>query len=607
MAVTPTPAKLATDTEGQTTPTPKTTVVTTTAKASERDRGGSPTPKKGEKTNNIGSKKESVETEDSKMSSDGEDFDYEDAGFDDDDIVMDEDAYSETSAPIEDDDDDGYNAFDTMEVDKASKKAAWEITYKIKSVQDLQKEQKSQVDKVASLIETDPSTAATLLRHYRWNSEKLSETYWEDPARTLLAAGLSPPSSPSTSTKPLPPNPKRTKSSSSTTRTKSRTGEPFECSICFMDYPADEISTETLSLTCEHRFCKECWRHYLEGKILDEAESGRVQCMQEGCKRIVGEKVVFSLVGEKAADRYRTLLDRTYVDDSPYLKWCPHPECEYAIECRDAPDRKLNQIIPTVKCGCEKEFCFGCAYTRDHRPLVCKYVKLWEKKCADDSETGNWLVANTKECSKCHSTIEKNGGCNHMTCRKCRYEFCWVCLGDWHLHGTSYYQCNRYDDGADNRTSQEKSRASLHRYLHYFNRWANHEQSARLDEQLYQKTERKMEEIQHTSELTWIEVQFVKRAADVLLEARMTLKWTYAMAFYLKKCNSTYIFEDNQANLESAVEDLSGMLEQPIDATTIMKLKTDMVNKTNYVEKRAAIILNDTLQGHYESRWEFSQ
>ena len=69
----------------------------------------------------------------------------------------------------------------------------------------------------------------------------------------------------------------------------------------------------------------------------------------------------------------------------------------------------------------------------------------------------------------------------------------------------------------------------------------------------------------------------------------------------LKKCNSTEIFEDNQANLEQAVEELSGMLEQqPIDATTIMQLKSDMVNKTNYVEKRAGIILSDTLQGHYE-------
>lgn len=68
-----------------------------------------------------------------------------------------------------------------------------------------------------------------------------------------------------------------------------------------------------------------------------------------------------------------------------------------------------------------------CGFSGDHRPLICKYVKLWEKKCADDSETSNWLMANTKECAKCNSTIEKNGGCNHMTCKKCRCEYkSWV-------------------------------------------------------------------------------------------------------------------------------------------------------------------------------------
>lgn len=83
-------------------------------------------------------------------------------------------------------------------------------------------------------------------------------------------------------------------------------------------------------------------------------------------------------------------------------------------------------------------------------------------------------------------------------------------------------------------------------FLQYYNRWANHEQSAKLSMDLYAKTEKKMEEMQLTSALTWIEVQFMKKAVDEVFRCRMTLKWTYAMAYYLQKGNEKELFEDNQ-------------------------------------------------------------
>ena len=64
--------------------------------------------------------------------------------------------------------------------------------------------------------------------------------------------------------------------------------------------------------------------------------------------------------------------------------------------------------------------------------------------------------------------------------------------------------------------------------------------------ELYAKTEKKMEEMQINTDLTWIEVQFMKKAVDEVERCRTTLKWTYAMAYYLEKGNPKELFEDNQ-------------------------------------------------------------
>jgi len=50
---------------------------------------------------------------------------------------------------------------------------------------------------------------------------------------------------------------------------------------------------------------------------------------------------------------------------------------------------------------------------------------------ANDGENANWIMANTKMCPSCKVHIEKNQGCNHMTCKQCRHEFCWLCKAKW--------------------------------------------------------------------------------------------------------------------------------------------------------------------------------
>lgn len=88
------------------------------------------------------------------------------------------------------------------------------------------------------------------------------------------------------------------------------------------------------------------------------------------------------------------------------LRWCPSADCTNAVKVQYVEARQ-------VKCKCNHIFCFECGENW-HDPVKCRLLKKWIKKCDDDSETSNWIAANTKECPKCNVTIEKDGGCNHM-------------------------------------------------------------------------------------------------------------------------------------------------------------------------------------------------
>lgn len=72
-------------------------------------------------------------------------------------------------------------------------------------------------------------------------------------------------------------------------------------------------------------------------------------------------------------------------------------------------------------------FCFNCVKD-PHSPLPCKLLPEWMEKCEGEGESIKYITANTKNCPKCHSAVEKNGGCNLMSCR-CGTFFCWVRYG----------------------------------------------------------------------------------------------------------------------------------------------------------------------------------
>lgn len=176
-----------------------------------------------------------------------------------------------------------------------------------------------------------------------------------------------------------------------------------DCDICFLKYQF----TSMTGLQCGHRFCKACWIEYLTTKIMEEGLCKSIACAAHGCDILVDDVTVMSLLTEpRVRTKYQQLITNSFVECNRLLRWCPSADCSYAVKVQYVDARP-------VECKCGHVFCFECG-EQWHDPVQCRLLRKWIKKCDDDSETSNWIAANTKECPKCNVTIEKDGGCNHM-------------------------------------------------------------------------------------------------------------------------------------------------------------------------------------------------
>lgn len=392
------------------------------------------------------------------------------------------------------------------------------------------------------------------------------------------------------------------------------TVKPFECSVCCEAYN----STTVYSLACNHEYCALCYYSYLSNEI---GHGALISCIQPDCSYTIPHADIEKLCDLQEHDEhilkknpallneYRLLAAsaKIYISSHSQYKWCPATDCtnfvELLLSANGSAENEVDNLaiqniscVLIVRCLDSHEFCFGCSY-ENHLPCSCFILKKWVKKCQDDSETANWIDANTQGCPRCESAIEKNGGCNHMKCQTCEYEFCWICRGDWPQHNSSYYQCNRFkEDKLEQESRKTKSRLSLARYMHFYKRFTVHLSSMDGDRRTLQRINKAAAVYMETRRqdkgtglLSWNDIEFLPNAIKSLTNGRKTLKWTYVFAFYLNESNFSEIFEANQNYLNKAVEDLSEIFENILRKR--LRKNTDSSEEAVYLVKKRSLII----------------
>lgn len=97
-----------------------------------------------------------------------------------------------------------------------------------------------------------------------------------------------------------------------------------------------------------------------------------------------------------------------------------------------------------------------------------------------------------------------------------------------------------------------------------------------------------MLEQQESQRTSWMDVQFLKQAAEQVRDCRRVLKYTYVLGYFLKdRTPEKTLFEHHQEMLEKNTERLQEFTEKPLDQLN----RADVVNLTRVTERFMAGLL----------------
>jgi len=430
--------------------------------------------------------------------------------------------------------------------------------YEFLTMDEMGKERQKKIEEFIPYSNLTNAQAELVLMNYNWNIDVLMNDWYDKMQKIKENSGIS-----------------------QTKESQKKLDEYFKkhkiptnvCLVCEMEIEPGQC----VCLECNHQFCFDCFREYLKEKANDQLTVLSTKCPMQYCNyQVPSEMFLKVLSGEKdKLNIYNKCLMRNFTESNADIKLCPNPKCDIIVKL---PGHGMIE----VRCHCGMTFCFKCL--RDgHRPCDCDMIDCWEAKNKSDGENTKWLIVNTKQCPNCHKYIEKNQGCNHMTCRKeaggCGYEFCWICLGEWKPHGTSWYECKKYTPNELDKNKEKirnNMKLELEKYANFFESYQEEEKSIKFAVKLVDKINNYKKQLEELKHQPHVEVLFLDEALQTVIDCHQILKNTYIFGYYMKEVNSASLYRHHQEMLRRNADLLHDKIE--------MKYLQDIINENNLEE-----------------------
>ncbi|KAF8417159.1 hypothetical protein EV426DRAFT_555249 [Tirmania nivea] len=193
------------------------------------------------------------------------------------------------------------------------------------------------------------------------------------------------------------------------------------CPVCME--PAEPPLVQT---SCGHTYCKPCITGFIKATV--DGRKFPISCFHtldggtgSACETPLSISIIQDVLSKADSDQLLEISFSAHVQARPNeYAYCPTPDCPTVYAVTTAENvYTCNQCLLSICTACK---------TAAHHGQTCTQYK---SSIADQSQFEEWKRrAGVKTCPKCNADIEKNDGCNHITC-KCGAHLCWHCMQEF--------------------------------------------------------------------------------------------------------------------------------------------------------------------------------
>ncbi|KAK0288812.1 hypothetical protein LTR35_003211 [Friedmanniomyces endolithicus] len=197
-----------------------------------------------------------------------------------------------------------------------------------------------------------------------------------------------------------------------------------DCNVCGDAKSPLDFAAKPPTSKCEHlpTTCNDCLAQWMTSEFESKGGEG-IKCPE--CPQKLDYSDVQRAASTQTFEAYDNLLTRLALGACDDFAWCLAPSCgsgQLNPENRNYMDCK--------HCGYKQCLRHKVQWHADETCEEYEYRVSGDRAREEEAKTEAMLDEMSKKCpgANCGWRIQKIDGCEHMTCKKCRWEFCWQCL-----------------------------------------------------------------------------------------------------------------------------------------------------------------------------------